>query len=682
MLSTVASFAEASPVLKNESIASVQNAGGVTVAGIVKDAAGGPLVGVFVYVRGTKTGVYSDADGKYSISIPSSLENERLEIVYQYMGTVTQYWALPKDHGRSLRHDVTLLEDNSIEEAVISVGYGLVQEREDLAGSAFQVTKDKIEMLPADRIDNLLAGLVPGMNVVEETTNGRPSVKIRIRGDGSLSASNEPLWIIDGVPVYTGTKTNSVTGTSSTVSPLSYMNPDDIESMTVLKDASTTALYGADGANGVILVTTRSAKEGKTSFNASVRYGISDVDRSTMKKYLSGSDYLKVAMEAWTNSGRPASAFPYQDNQYQTYSGVNTDWRDVYIGTGSTMQVNFSATGGTEKMKNAVSLGYFTSTSPYKGNSQDRFSVRSKSDIAIAEKLTARVNISGNYNKSDIFSLYSFYDDLLPIFTPYNEDGSYRMTNYYSNGDYEYNLVSRRFYGNTLPQRKYDDHYQKNLSAEASLILEYSPFEGMTLSSQTSGNFINIYEAEYHSMKTLSGMNTDDTSKSGYSTRNAVFDYGFYENIRANYSRVFKGKHKINAMAGWEWKSSVHPYLGASGNGFVNDNIKEISYSSSDTRRGSSNTSQSKSLSYIASASYTFDKRYTLALNYRRQGNSAFSEYSRWDNFASVGGVWNVHNEHFFHSGWIDQLSLKATFGSNGNSRIDTSSSYGSYNLS
>lgn len=634
-----------------------------------------------MYVKGTKVGVYSDTDGNYSIEIPASLGKGTVELTYQYMGTVAQDWPVTATDGRVLTHDVALKEDNLLEGAMVSVGYGLVQDREDLVGSAFQVTKEQIEFRPADRIDNLLAGLVPGMNVIESTTNGRPNVKIRIRGDGSLSASNEPLWIIDGVPVYTGTKTNSVTGTSSTVSPLSYMNPDDIESITVLKDASTTALYGADGSNGVILVTTRGAKDGKTTFNASVRYGMSNVDRSTMRKYLRSAAYLDVAMEAWTNSGRPASAFPYLDNESQTFTGVDTDWYDVYVGTGNTLQVNFSAAGGTETLKHSLSASYFTSTSPYIGNSQDRYSLRAKTDVKLAERLTAMVNLSGSYNYSDIFSLYSFYDEILPIFTPYNEDGSYRMYNYYSVGDSEYQLAERKFYGNTLPERKYNDHYQKNLAADASLTLEYAPLDGLKLTSQTSASFVNIYEAEYKAMRTLSGTNTDDISKSGYSSRNAVFNYVFYENLRANFMRIFARKHKVTAMAGWEWKTSRHPYLGANGNGFVNDNIKEISYAATDTRRGSSNVNQSKSLSYNASLSYTYDKRYTFALNWRREGNSAFSEYSRWDNFASVGGLWNIHNEHFFNSSWIDQLSLKATFGNNGNSRIDTSSSYGSYNM-
>ena len=196
--------------------------------------------------------VTSDLDGNYSVRVPSG---KNTTFVFQFLGMETQEIAVSAPG----RKDVTMKSDNMLD-AAVSIGYGLIQKRDDFTGSAVQVSKDQIAMRPADRIDNLLAGSVPGMNVIEDSTNGRPSVKIRIRGDGSLSASNEPLWIIDSVPVFQGTKTNSVTGTSYTVSPLSYMNPDDSESITVLKDASTTTLYGADGSNGVILVTTKAPR--------------------------------------------------------------------------------------------------------------------------------------------------------------------------------------------------------------------------------------------------------------------------------------------------------------------------------------------------------------------------------------------------------------------------------------
>ena len=215
------------------------------------------------------------------------------------------------------------------------------------------------------------------------------------------------------------------------------------------------------------------------------------------------------------------------------------------------------------------------------------------------------------------------------------------------------------------------------------MTLNYKPTDHLSFTSQTAATFMSMYEASYASRQTLSGMSSEDTSKAGSSTRYAVFDYDYFIKLHANYDRTFGGKHKVSAMLGWEWRSVKHPYLSASGYGFVNDNIQEVTYSTyPDLRRGTSSVSYKKNLSYIASASYGYDKRYNISANFRRQGNSAFSEFSRWSDFASIGAGWNVHREKWFRPGFFNSISLKATFGTAGNSRVNTSTSYGKYSLS
>ena len=643
------------------------------VTGTVTDEQGEPITGVSVICQANKQGAITDVQGTYRIAAASS----SAVLQYSFMGFKTQE---VKVNGRAVI-DIVLEEDAEALEAAVSIGYGLIQKRDDFTGSAVQVTKEQIAMRPADRIDNLLVGAVPGMNVIEESTNGRPSVKIRIRGDGSLSASNEPLWIIDGVPMFQGSKTNSVTGTSSTVSPLSYMNPDDIESITVLKDASTTTLYGADGSNGVILVTTRSAKAGSISYNASVRYGISNVDRSTLTKRTNGPQYLALAKEGWVNSGRSLSTFPYQDNEYQTFSNVDFDWFDAYMGTGQTLQANFSAAGGSDKMKFTLSGGYFGSSSYIIGNDKERYSLSSKTDIKLAPKLDFQAKLTLDYNIDDIFSAYSFYDEYLPIFTPYNEDGSWRYYNYYSRkDDGTYVVTQVKNFGNDLMEREYDEHRQYNLNSEISGILTWKPFEWLSLASHTSERLISIYESQYNTRRSLEGINSDDASLSGKSRRSGVFNMAFYENLRAN-MKYDLGKFSANGFIGAEYKTSGHFSLYATGNGFTNDSIREVGYANEATRKGYSTRSESKSLSYLANANLSYDQRYVLSANWRRQGYSGFSEYSRWNNFAAVGLSWNIHHEPFFNVDWVNTLRLKWTYGSAGNSRMDATSSYGTYTI-
>lgn len=641
------------------------------VSGTVTDTTGEPIAGVSVICPANKQGAITDAKGNYILSAASSTTT----IQFSFMGYKTLN---EKVSGRS-QIDVVMEEDAEALEAAVSIGYGLIQKRDDFTGSAVQVTKEQIAMRPADRIDNLLVGSVPGMNVIEDSSNGRPSVKIRIRGDGSLSASNEPLWIIDGVPVFQGTKSNSVTGTSYTVSPLSYMNPDDIESITVLKDASTTTLYGADGSNGVILVTTKGSKGGEVNYNASVRYGVSSLDHSTIKKMVSGPEYLSLAMEAWTNSGRTPSTFPYQDNERQTFSNMNYDWKDAYLGVGQTIQANFSAAGGGEKMNYVLSAGWFDSSSYVKGNNKNRFSLSGKTDIKFSQKFKAQVKMAADYNIDDVFSAYSSYDEILPIFSPYNDDGSYRYYNYYSRkDDGTYEVVQVTNHGNKLMTRDYDENRQKTLNAEGSLILTFVPFKWLTLTSHTSERLIAIYESVYHTRRSLDGMNTDDPSMSGYSRRAGVFNSSFYENLRAN-AKYSWNKFSLNGFVGVEYKSSGHFSLNATGNGFTNDSIREIGYADASTRKGTSSRSETKSLSYISNANFSYDQRYVLSANLRRQGNSGFSEYSRWGTFWAAGISWNIHREKFMNLPWLNTLRVKWTYGSSGNSRVDSSSADGSY---
>lgn len=395
-------------VLLFSSVVSVSAQTSFTVSGTVRDSGGDVLPGVAVVCKENNKSVSTDLNGHYQIAAASA--SSILE--FSFIGMKDK--AVPVNKRQIL--DVVMEDDATLLEAAVSVGYGVIQKRDDFTGSAVQVTKEQIALRPADRLDNLLVGMVPGMNVIEDSNSGRPSVKIRIRGDGSLSASNEPLWIIDGVPIFQGTRTNSVTGTSATVSPLSYMNPDDIESITVLKDASTTTLYGADGSNGVILVTTRNAKSGDVRYNASVRYGLSNVDRSTLLKRANGRQYLALAKEAWVNSGRSLETFPYQDNQYQTFSTEDFDWYGAYMGTGQTLQANFSASGGSEKMKYVLSGGYFDSSSYMKGNDKKRYSISSKTDVNFTRTLSAQVKLTADYNIDDLFSPYSTYDSYLPHF--------------------------------------------------------------------------------------------------------------------------------------------------------------------------------------------------------------------------------------------------------------------------
>ena len=648
------------------------------VSGVVKDDAGNPLPGATVTVKGQSKKVYAltDLDGRYTISIPGLTEDTELE--FSYLGMKPSEIKVGK---RSVVDVVMSTDGNVLDEVVIVAGYGLAQKRSDMTGSAFQVDSKKLEKLPAARIDNLLDGMVPGLTIEEKdgSTGGRSQYRIRVRGDASLSASSEPLWIIDGVPVYTGTRTSStLSGMSYSVSPLSFINPDDIESMTVLKDAATTALYGADGANGVILVTTKSGDgDSKLRVNASVRYGVSQVDRSTLLRLCSTEQWWALAEEAWTNAGYSMDNFPYQDNEHNSYSTTSTDWYDVYFGTGSNAQHNVSVSSGGSKAKHYLSLSYYNEKTVVKGNQQQRFSARDRSSYKFSKKLSADLNMAVSYNVNDILSVSRQELRVIPIFSPYDEDGvTPRMYNYFSKDVNSYAPQMYKFVYSSVPDRKFNDNQQRTLAVDGDISLKYEIIEGLTATAQAGANILSGLELLYYSKHTTSGLT--DLDQDGRSQRSAAYAFTWNNIDRLNFNRRF-GKHSVGALAGIEFVNKENRNLYAQGNGFANDNLKEIKFAQTGTLTGYSGASNSRSLSYMLQGTYSFDNRYYLSLSWRRQGYSSFSTYSRWGDFSSVGLSWNAHNEKWYHIPWMDKLKIKSSFGNSGNSRVDTSAAYGSY---
>lgn len=648
------------------------------VGGTVKSDTGEPLAGAMVYIKGTTTGVQTDLDGRYSIAAPKDMEKGYI-LVFQYLGMVTK--EIPVKKQRTL--NVVLEQDNEIESSVIVGAYGTKQRREDLVGSAFQVNAEQLKDKPKSRIDNILDGLVPGMSVqpnADYAGTTRTRYETRVRGTGSLSASSEPIWIVDGIRMYTGGNTNLMPGMSYTVSPLSYLDVDDIESITVLKDADQTTIYGADGANGVILVTTsRGKKNTPLKVNANFRFGVSAPDYSTMFKTMNAAQYMEVAKEAWTNAGYDLSTFPYQDNDYNSYSTTDTDWARQYLGIGTDLYARVGLSNGTDKVANSLSASYYRNTNIVQKDSQQRFNVTATQDFSLWRGAYLNTNLAASYNVNKLFPLGKNYISCLPIYSPYLEDGlTYRLYNkVYDEGAGDF--VMKKFHGNELPGRDYNDNTQRTLYTSANFLFGWEIFKGFSISSRFGINYQHSHSDEYSSMKTLDGID-DNGNKVGYSLRSDASYVYWTSTSTVDYSNIF-GRHRVSGKAGVELYHRKNRYLSMSGTGFTNDYIKELAYAANISSSSYSNVSMSRELSYFARAEYSYDSRYYIAANFRTDGNSIFGDYSRWASFGSVGLSWNLHNEKFFRSDVISMLKLKASFGTAGNSRIDTSAE-GTYTYS
>lgn len=653
--------------------------GPLAVEGIVRAEDGEPLVGVFVYIKGGKINTMTDLDGRYSLKLPSA--GKKYLVVFQYLGM--ENMEVMVEGGRVL--DVTMKSENELEGSVIVGAYGSAQRREDLVGSAFQVNSDVLKDKPVGRVDNLLEGIIPGLSVnanTDEASSTRTRLQTRIRGEASLSASNEPLWIVDGVVQYTGSATGTMPGMSYTVSPLSYLDPSDIESITVLKDADQVAIYGANGANGVILITTKSGhKNMPLRVNATVKFGIAAPDYTTMFKMMNASQYLEVAKEAWVNAGNKMSDFPYQDNDYNSYSTTSTNWPAEYLGIGNSLYAQVGLSGGSDKMAGTASASYYREQNTVKSDSQQRFTLRLKNTFNFTRNFSISLGLNGSYNLNKLFPVgASSYLYVPPILSPYLEDGkTYRLYNRIwdqTKGDF----VMKQFYYNYLPDREYNDNNQRTAVTKATFNLDWEIIKGLKFSSVFGFDYNSGHEDMYNARTTIRGM--DSGQPVGSSSRKDVSYISWTNSNVLRYSTLIAQKHRIEAYAGIEFNSQKNTYSSISGSGFANDHIKEIEYADKVSEYSSTSVNNRRTMSYFGRASYSYDSRYYFSANVRRDGSSIFGEYSKWGTFWSVGTSWNIHNEHFFNVPWISVLKLKASFGKSGNSRIDVTTATGTISYS
>ena len=455
------------------------------VTGEVKDDTGEPLVGVTIQQKDTRNITITDMDGRYSIQVSSKAE---AFLTFSFVGMKTK--TVPVK-GRVL--NVKLVQDAiSIDDVVVVGAYGTAQKRLDQVGSAFQVNADQLKALPALRVDKMLDGLIPGVKIDPNTDspdNTRARYNVRVRGDASLSASNEPLWVVDGTPIYTGEHTNLIPGMSTTISPLSFINPDDIESITVLKDATATSIYGANGANGVILITTKKGKEGKVTLNYSGTVTFETLHDVT--EMMSAAEWLDYARLAKYNAGSYASATPTYEADKAAFGSVTASWKNIekawvngvydpsLVGsydwashgkqTGITHEHTLSASGGSDKFQGYASFGYLDQKGTQPGQAYERYTLKTSFDVTPVNWFKMGSSINASYSTQDYgysFSksvtgsgdFYSALRSMIPWTVPYDENGEYVR---YPSGDV--NII------NPIRELDYNTNQRRTFRASARL---------------------------------------------------------------------------------------------------------------------------------------------------------------------------------------------------------------------
>ncbi|APG63887.1 SusC/RagA family TonB-linked outer membrane protein [Tenacibaculum todarodis] len=631
-----------------------------TISGTVSDDSG-PLPGVTVLKKGTTSGTETDFDGNYTIKAKTG---DVLVFSFVEMKTVE------KTVGASNKINLKMVNDNQLEEVVI-LGYSS-RTKNELTGNLVTLKADEIANVPVLSVDQALQGKVAGLQI--SSTSGTPGAvqDIRIRGAGSLTASNSPLYVIDGVPVVSADFSGSTS--SSSLSSLVSLNSKDIASMTVLKDASATAAYGARGSNGVILITTKRGKQGKAKFSFSSSVGFQNEARNE-RRSLNAAERRELLVESVYNWAGPVFGWNnlQQADDYtiatnrgsiNSWDGVTEhNWGDLVANKDAMVKdYNLSVSGGSENTNYYMSLGYNKTEMLVIGDPFKRISGSLNINTKLRDnlKLNQTINVSNSF-QNPVLELGTFFGNpfltryyMNPFFSPYNEDGTYNITDIGS-------------LHNTLYRNENDVKYNKLTRMGSNTKIDYEFIENLTFSTRIGLDFVLSEYKSYNNRHNGDGISTNgsvdvsDEKNFNYVIQNSL-NYKF--NI---------DNHNFDVTALFEYQKNQNNYLYGYGENFPTDGLTNIS-SAGANYDASNSFSDWINVSYLGMVNYNYDQKYILDATFRREGSSRFGTGHRFGNFGSVGAAWNLHNEDFLEDTKFNSLKIRGSWGITGNSGIGLNS--------
>lgn len=617
-----------------------------TITGTVSDSNGTPLPGANILEKGTTNGVVTDFDGNFSITIADA----NTTLVVSYLGFSTK--EIATNGQTSLT--ISLKEDAAGLDEVIVVGYGSQREK-DLTGSVSSIKSDNFNKGPQLSAQQAMQGKMAG--VVISQNSGKPggSNTVRVRGGTSLTGTNDPLYVIDGVPISTTAGVSQANiranGTDffdqEPTNPLMTINPNDIESITVLKDASSTAIYGSRGANGVIVITTKKGKSGNLKVSLDVTGGVSTV--ANKLDVLSADEYRQVNNDL---------TLPFSD------LGGNTNWQDQIYRTAQTQDYNLSFSGGTEKTTYRASLGYGTQEGVLIGSKLERANTRiNVNHSALDDKLVfdLRLNYGNTFsNNSPVSNTVGSeagtsinYESYVfnPTYPIFDADGNYNHV-----PPYRVNPVS---FANDVIDEVTNNRFLGNLSTTYKIIepLSINVNLGYTNQGISRNSYIN---------KT----NPLGEGMGGYASVQKLQDYSKLLETILRFKKTY-GKHSVDALAGYSWQYFVNEGLRNTASGFLSDEFKWYSLQAASTVSNVSTFKGSNTLiSMYGRLNYNFDDKILATATVRRDGSSRFGSGNKWGVFPSGSLAWRVSNMDFFNSKTISDLKIRASYGITGNQEI------------
>jgi TonB-linked SusC/RagA family outer membrane protein len=614
-----------------------------TVSGTVSDNAGLPLPGVSVLVKGTKTGTQTDFDGKYSIKVAP---NQTL--VFSYIGMQTQ-----EVKAGSTNVNVKLKDETNVLDAVVVVGYG-TQTKKRSTDAISRVTAKDIQQIPVANVQNALVGKLAGVQVTQTNGKVEGGISIRVRGAASISAGKEPLYVLDGVPLITTNESNNGAPTN----PLLTLSTNEIESIDVLKDASSAAIYGARGANGVVIITTKRGKEGKGTFTINMSQGVSEATKK--RKWLNAKQYVELFTEASINgTGDAAEAENTFDNLAQgtdwRNNEVDSDWQDTAFQRGHTRDIDFSTSGGDANTKYFFSGAYNDTKGIINSNTMERITARTNLSNKITDRFTIGMNLSFSRTQLNRVQDDNAFTTPLqavaqsPLSPIRLNDGTANPNTLYAN----YLLAIDNSFWKTLIRRVTGKVYGE-----------------FKISSNFKANSDFSYDLMSQSEDNWNGKNTPFQATDGDVFASSVNNETFITSNYITYDQTLADKHSINAVVGMEFNKFNKRYQEVTSIYFPNDNFQTID-GGAEVNGGRGNETDYTFVSQFGRISYSFDNKYLFKASIRRDGSSRFGINNRFGTFPAVSAGWVVSEENFLKENKVlSYLKIKSSWGKLGNAEI------------
>ncbi len=609
------------------------------------------LPGVSVLVKGSSTGALTDLDGRYALEAPANAT-----LVFSFVGFTSQEIAV---NGQTEINVLMTEEAKELEEVVV-MGYASVQKR-DLTGAVTAVKATAFQDQSLSGIDQALQGQAPGVQVTQSSGTPGGGISVRIRGVTSIGAGNTPLYIIDGIMVETGTLSLRSFGGQND-NALSLINPGDIESIQVLKDASAKALYGSRASNGVVIVTTKRGKTNQAKINFDAQRGI--VDPVNKIKLLNSTELLELQREAVTNAGQNPDSFGLIPG---VTDAVNTNWQDEVLRTGIMQQYQLSASGGNDYSKYYISTNYRSEEGVQLNNLFERVGATINLDQRLTNKLSVSTNITlartlNKRVKGDNFldGVYSGAVKSLPFYAPYDEQGKLVGPGNPSYAAFpNFNPVAQAL----LPRFKATT--AKMLGA---LIANYKFNQNFSLRAQVSMDYNDITEDQYESSQTAIGGYLTGVGGQGYGVFIASTSTNINSYATLSYAKVL-GKHSVNALVGTEVIENFSINGNVQGRLFPSDDYTYIS-SAGVVDQGGSGKAQNGLTSFFGEVKYDYNDKYLVTASFRADGSSRFGPNNRFAYFPALSAAWRISSEDFWNYSFINDLKLRVSSGFTGNERI------------